>query len=84
MPMLWNKNCQGNFKDWKLFEVIEISLKTIPRGWTAAPMFVLIYNGRIFGDELAKLNTLNVINIRRFGYWLVDDNFFVKLFYRGH
>ena len=30
-----------------------------------APMFVLIYNGRIFGDELAKLITLNVININK-------------------
>ena len=27
-------------------------------------MFVLIYNGRIFGDDLAKLNTVKVINIK--------------------
>ena len=32
-----------------------------PRGQTAAPMFVLIYNGRIFGDKLAKPNTLDDI-----------------------
>ena len=36
--------------------------KTIqPQGWTTAPMFVLIYKGRIFGDELAKPNTLDDI-----------------------
>ena len=32
-----------------------------PRGWTAAPMFVLIYYGRIFGDLLAKPNSLDDI-----------------------
>ena len=48
------------------------NLQIIPRGWTAAPMFVLIYNGRIFGNELAKLNTLNVINIKNFDAgWLM-------------
>ena len=31
------------------------------RGWTADPMFVLIYNGRIFGDYIAKPNSLDDI-----------------------
>ena len=28
--------------------------KLLPGGWTAAPVFVLIYNGGIFGDYIAK------------------------------
>ena len=40
--------------------------RTTARGWITAPMFVLINNGRIFGDELAKLISLNVINIKKF------------------
>ena len=32
------------------------------RGWTAAPMFVLICNGRIFRGKLAKPNSLDDIN----------------------
>ena len=39
--------------------VFLLSADSCSRWWTAAPMIVLIYNGRIFGDEIAKPNTLD-------------------------